>query len=104
MLLSAEPIPDRLRKKLSMDADLQIALGEQKIDVAEHQRDAQRDQEMLAKGIGKGECLVLQRQMAKRFGHLPEWALRRLEQATQPEIEHWADRILEVDSLGAVFQ
>ena len=30
---SREPIPDRLRKTLSMDADLQIALGEQKIDV-----------------------------------------------------------------------
>jgi len=79
-----------------------------RLDKWDAQRDAQRDQEMLAKGIekgiGKGECLVLQRQMAKRFGPLPEWALRRLEQATRPELEQWADQILDAGNLEAVFQ
>lgn len=53
-------------------------------------------------GIGKGECLVLQRQLVRRFGVLPEWALRRLEQASQPELELRAERILDGDSVDAV--
>ena len=58
----------------------------------------------IEKGIEKGEILVLQRQLAKRFGELPDWTLQRLEQATKLELELWADQILDADTLQAVFQ
>jgi len=82
---------------LSERMDKWIALQEQAIL-------AKGIEQGIEKGIGKGERLVLQRQMAKRFGALPEWALRRLEQATQAELEHWADQILEASTLEALFQ
>jgi len=60
--------------------------------------------EGIEKGIGKGEVLVLQRQLSKRFGVLPDWALERLEQGSREELENWAERILDAGSLEAVFE
>ena len=44
------------------------------------------------------------RLLEKRFGPLPAAIQQRLQNATPEELEHWAMRMLEVDSLNAVFQ
>jgi len=55
-------------------------------------------------GIPQGEAQILRRQLGRRFGPLPEWVEARLSQATTDQLEHWADRILDADSLDAVFK
>jgi hypothetical protein len=47
---------------------------------------------------------VLRRQLARRFGSLPEWTEERLTHADLTQIEAWADRVLDADTLEAVFQ
>ncbi|TCO73744.1 Rpn family recombination-promoting nuclease/putative transposase [Chromatocurvus halotolerans] len=42
----------------------------------------------------EGERRVLQRQLARRFGELPDWAAKRLETASAEQLEAWADEIL----------
>jgi hypothetical protein len=51
----------------------------------------------------QGEIKLLRRQLARRFGPLPSWADERLEQASEAELEGWADRVLECRSLEDVF-
>jgi len=55
-------------------------------------------------GIPQGEAQILRRQLGRRFGALPTWVEARLSQATTDQLEHWADRILDADSLDAVFK
>jgi hypothetical protein len=58
----------------------------------------------VAQGIQQGEAQVLRRLLARRFGPLPEWAEERLTQADLAQLEAWADRVLDADTLEAVFQ
>ncbi len=60
-------------------------------------------QEGLQEGIQRGEASLLRRQLARRFGALPSWAEQRLEQASLEDLERWADRVLEVQTLAEVF-
>ena len=55
------------------------------------------------KSLPQGESQILCRQLTRRFGPLPEWAEAKLSQASTDQLEHWADRILDADSLDAVF-
>ncbi|WP_201208887.1 DUF4351 domain-containing protein [Rhodocyclus purpureus] len=55
------------------------------------------------KGIEKGEALLLQRQLARRFGQLPPDLIQRISQASAAEIELWGDRVLDAGSLDEVF-
>jgi hypothetical protein len=54
-------------------------------------------------GIQKGATSVLQRQMNRRFGGIPQHLLERLENADQEQLERWADRVLEARSAEEVF-
>lgn len=57
----------------------------------------------LEQGIGLGEALVLKRQLARRFGPLPDALLQRIDSAPREHLELWLDRILEAASLDEVF-
>lgn len=42
-------------------------------------------------GIQQGELSVLTRQLTRRFGDFPLWAVQRLSSASLDELDHWAD-------------
>jgi predicted transposase/invertase (TIGR01784 family) len=60
-------------------------------------------EEGFKEGIEKGEATVLSRQLARRFGPLPAWAEEKLQQSTRQQLEIWADRIFEAESLEQFF-
>jgi hypothetical protein len=51
----------------------------------------------------EGEAAILERQLNKRFGPLSDEMRQRLTQASQEQLESWADRILDASSLTSVF-
>lgn len=55
-------------------------------------------------GLTTGEARVLRRQLNRRFGEIPAWADDRLNHATSAELELWTDRVLDCDSLAAIFE
>jgi hypothetical protein len=55
-------------------------------------------------GRQEGESSILRRQLDRRFGPLPDWVDARLATANTAQLEAWALRILEADSLEAVFE
>jgi hypothetical protein len=57
----------------------------------------------MEKGIEKGEALLLQRQLARRFGPLPSDLVAMISTASANQIETWGDRVLDATSLEAVF-
>jgi flagellar biosynthesis/type III secretory pathway protein FliH len=60
-------------------------------------------QQGFQQGICQGEAKLLRRQLVRRFGALPGWAETRLEQASEAELERWAERVLECATLDEVF-
>ncbi|TAN48555.1 MAG: DUF4351 domain-containing protein [Methylococcaceae bacterium] len=60
-------------------------------------------QQGLQQGLLQGEATVLIRQLTKRFGPLPPAMQDRLNQATTDQLESWAERVLDADTLEAVF-
>lgn len=56
-----------------------------------------------AKGKAEGMHLLLERQLARRFGPLGEEAHRRLAAASIEQLEAWAERIFDAASLDALF-
>ncbi len=62
----------------------------------------------IRKGMQQGEIAIIKRQLNRRFGQIPEWVEKRLEQATPEYLELWADRIADrivgVDSLNEIFE
>ena len=46
---------------------------------------------------------MLERQLQRRFGRLPPATARRLDGASQADLEAWADNVLDADSLDEVF-
>jgi flagellar biosynthesis/type III secretory pathway protein FliH len=61
-------------------------------------------QKGMEKGIEKGEALILQRQLARRFGVLPNQILETIAAASAGQIENWCDRVLDAQSLDEVFR
>ena len=55
------------------------------------------------KGMEKGESLVLQRLLVKRFGTLPSTLLTRIAAADRAQLELWCDRVLDAATLDDVF-
>ncbi len=60
-------------------------------------------QEGIDKGIEKGELLLLQRQLARKFGNISTHYLQQLQQASAEELLKLADRILDAQSLEDLF-
>jgi hypothetical protein len=59
--------------------------------------------EGISKGMPKGQTKTLLRQMHKRFGPLPDAVVARIQAASEAELDRLTDRILDVDSLDALF-
>ena len=53
----------------------------------------------LTEGKAEGKAELLTRLLWRRFGELPAWASRRLQEATPAQLERWADRLLDATSL-----
>ena len=60
-------------------------------------------QQGMQQGVQLGEIALLTRQLTKRFGPLSDATRQRLDTATLAQLDTWADRILDADSLDAVF-
>lgn len=52
----------------------------------------------------QGERAVLVRLLGCRFGPLSTEIRERVDQASQPDLECWADRLLEAETLDGVFR
>jgi hypothetical protein len=59
--------------------------------------------ELFEQGERRGEALILQRQLTKRFGSLPQWAVEKIAQAQNEQLEQWSLQLLEAETLEAVF-
>ena len=59
-------------------------------------------QEGELKGELKGGRVLLERLLTRRFGPLPDWGRDQLVGATLDQLNRWADRTLEADSIRAV--
>lgn len=47
-------------------------------------------------GRQEGDLAILSKQLRRRFGELPAWAVARLGQADAEQLEAWAERIFDV--------
>jgi predicted transposase/invertase (TIGR01784 family) len=59
--------------------------------------------ETMRKGVREGESRMLLRQLEIRFGSLPEDVRKRVADAATEQLEGWAERVVSVGSLDAVF-
>jgi predicted transposase YdaD len=55
-------------------------------------------------GRQEGEASVLRRLLTLRFGPLPDWAEQQLSQANTEQLETWAIRVLDANSLESVLR
>ncbi len=62
------------------------------------------EQKGIEKGMEKGESLVLQRLLVKRFGALSSTLLTRIAAADRAQLELWCDRVLDAATLDDVFR
>ncbi|WP_242470971.1 DUF4351 domain-containing protein [Thiocystis violacea] len=51
----------------------------------------------------EGEAKVVRRLLIRRFGALPAWVDQRLERASEVELDVWTERLLDGQTLEAVF-
>ena len=56
------------------------------------------------KGISQGQLKLLTALLRQRFGEVPEWAAAQLREAAPAQVETWALRVLEAESLEEVFE
>jgi hypothetical protein len=56
------------------------------------------------KGIRQGEAQVLLRQLALRFGNLPQGTGEQVESADADTLLRWSERILTAETLDEVFR
>lgn len=61
-------------------------------------------QEGLEQGRAQGAVTLLERQLTRRFGPLPQTVRRKLEKASVAQVEAWSDALLEAQSLKQVFK
>ena len=59
--------------------------------------------EGVARGLEQHARQTLQRLLAHKFGSLPDHFEQRIEQAGQPQLDHWLDQVLDATSLEKVF-
>jgi len=78
--------------------ELKMTLAE-RFDLWAHQHELKG----IEKGIEKGESLLLQRQLVRRFGALPSEVVAKIGSASAAQLELWGDRVLDAESLEAVF-
>ncbi len=54
-------------------------------------------------GLLRGQISLLKRLLKRRYRQLPTWVEERLGKASREELESWADRVLDAESLDEVF-
>jgi hypothetical protein len=59
--------------------------------------------QLIERGIEKGQRAALLRQLGRRFGALPEPLAARVAAASVADLERWLDRIIDAASLDDVF-
>lgn len=57
----------------------------------------------LQKGRQEGLCQALKLLLVRRFGDLPQWYIRKLEQASTEQLEYWTAKIFDTNSLEELF-
>jgi hypothetical protein len=62
------------------------------------------EQKGIEKGIEKGQQSVIRRLLEKKFGPLPESIVARLDAAPAAELEQYAERLLNAQTLTDVFE
>jgi hypothetical protein len=70
--------------------------------MTEHEDTAMLAQYIRDKGFQEGKLDLLERLLTHRFGPLPNWGRDQLAGATLDQLNRWAERALEVDSIQAV--
>ncbi|MDZ7621772.1 MAG: DUF4351 domain-containing protein [Candidatus Competibacteraceae bacterium] len=58
----------------------------------------------MKRGTQLGIQQVLRRQLRRRFGEPPAWVEAKLREGTPPQLEQWADQLLDAETLEAVFE
>lgn len=81
---------DEARRKQEL-AEQKLELVEQKLELAERK-------------VELAQAAVLRRQLSKRFGPLPAWVEDQLCNALTDQLDIWAEKILDAQSLEAVFR
>jgi DNA invertase Pin-like site-specific DNA recombinase len=66
------------------------------------QRVREGEQRAEQRGRQEGEAAILRRQLERRFGALPDWALDRIAAADTAALEEWGLRVLDAGSLEDV--
>ncbi|GAB6043180.1 DUF4351 domain-containing protein [Endothiovibrio diazotrophicus] len=56
-----------------------------------------------SEGRREGETALLKRLLSLRFGPLPQWVDRRLDEAPLETLGRWGERILDAETLEQVF-
>ena len=79
--------------------ELQMALAERFEEWAK-----EHEQKGIEKGIEKGEALILQRLLVRRFGALSSEVVSQVSTATTGQLETWCDRVLDAATLADVFR
>ncbi len=77
-------------------------LKELKMSLAERFDEWAKEHEQ--KGVEKGEALLLQRLLVRRFGALPNEVVNQIASATSEQIETWGDRVLDAATLDEIFR
>ena len=54
-------------------------------------------------GLAEGERRLLERQLTRRFGPLPDEVHRRIAEAAEDQLLQWSDEVLSAPSLEAIF-
>ena len=55
-------------------------------------------------GMKRGQQQVLRQLLRRRFGDPPAWVDTKLQEGTLPQLEQWADQLLDADTLEVVFK
>lgn len=95
-------------ERLSEDPDARVLAQMRDMALRAHQMElatvrSEGEAEGKAQGKAQGYAELLLRLLAQKFGAVPASVSERVERATAPELQRWADRVLEAPSLDAVF-
>ena len=88
---------DERYRALARERALSDAVTERNFALREGRQEGRQE------GRKQGQAALLQRLLAKRFGPLDDSTQSRLQTATQEQLEHWSERILDAPTLSAVF-
>lgn len=95
---------DEARRKLEQ-AEQKLELAERKLEQAEQNAElAERKLELAERNVEQAEAAVLRRLLNKRFGPLPAWVEDKLGHALTDQLDIWAEKILDAQTLEAVFR